>query len=66
MVCRITYFLLTISFLIHIFTKSGQNDQLVSSYKCYLQFDLKGQVGISGVEKDNHVETFPICKNWVS
>ena len=34
-----------------IVTKLGQNDQLVSGYKCYQQFDLKGHIGATGVEK---------------
>ena len=32
-------------------TKLGQNDQWVSGYKSYQQFDLKGYVGVTGVKK---------------
>ena len=32
-------------------TKLGQNDQWVSGYKSYQQFDLKGHVGVTGVKK---------------
>ena len=32
-------------------TKLGQNDQWVSGYKGYQQFDLKGHVGVTGVKK---------------
>ena len=31
-------------------TKLGQNDQLVSGYKSYALFDLKGHVGVTGVK----------------
>ena len=37
-------------------TKLGQNDQWVSNYKSYQQFDLKGHVGVTGVKKVNHVK----------
>ena len=32
-------------------TKLGQNDQWVTNYKSYQQFDLKGHVGVTGVKK---------------
>ena len=59
---RLTYFFLAISFffllticiffhmLDRISTKLGQNDQLVSGYKSYALFDLKGHVGVTGVK----------------
>ena len=54
------FFLLTICFfsrmLNWISTKLGQNDQWVSGYKSYQQFDLKGHVGVTGVKKVNHVK----------
>ena len=54
------FFLLTICFfsrmLNWISTKLGQNDQWVSGYKIYQQFDLKGHVGVTGVKKVNHVK----------
>ena len=34
----------------------NENDQLVSGYKSYQQFDLKGHVGVTGVKKVNHVK----------
>ena len=34
----------------------GQNDNWVSGYKGYQQFDLKGRVGVTGVKKVNHVK----------
>ena len=37
--------------LYRILTKLGQNDQWVSGYKSYQQFDLKGHVGVTGVKK---------------
>ena len=37
-------------------TKLGQNDQWVSGYKSYQQFDLKGHVGVTGVKKVNLVK----------
>ena len=37
-------------------TKLSQNDQWVSGYKSYQQFDLKGYVGVTGVKKVNHVK----------
>ena len=37
-------------------TKLGQNDQWVSGYKSYQQFDLKGHVGVTGVKKVNHMK----------
>ena len=62
---RLTYFFLAISFflllllticfffhmLYQILTKLGQNDQWVTNYKSYQQFDLKGHVGVTGVKK---------------
>ena len=39
-----------------IFMKLGQKHQLVSSYKSYQQFDLKGHVEVTGVKKVNHVK----------
>ena len=46
---------LTICFFFHtldlISTKLGQNDQWVSRYKSYQQFDLKCHVGVTGVKK---------------
>ena len=54
------FFLLTICFfsrmLNWISTKLGQNDQWVSGYKSYQQFDLKGHVGVTGVKKVNHMK----------
>ena len=48
------FFLLTICFFFHILdrisTKLGQNDQCVTNYKSYQQFDLKGHVGVTGVK----------------
>ena len=45
---------LTICFFFHmldrISTKLGQNDQWVNGYKSYQQFDLKGHVGVTGVQ----------------
>ena len=45
---------LTICFFFHklhrISTKLGQNHQWVKGYKSYQQFDLKGQVGVTGVK----------------
>ena len=45
---------LTICFFFHmldqISIKLGQNDQWVSGYKSYQQFDLKGHVGVTGVK----------------
>ena len=56
----LSFFLLTICFfsrmLNWISTKLGQNDQWVSGYKSYQQFDLKGHVGVTGVKKVNHVK----------
>ena len=53
-------FFLTICFFCHmlnaISTKLGQNDQWVSSYKSYQQFDLKGHAGVAGVKKVNYVK----------
>ena len=44
---------LTICFFFYklhrISTKLGQNHQWVKGYKSYQQFDLKGQVGVTGV-----------------
>ena len=37
-------------------TKLAQNDQWVSGYKSYQQFDLKGHVGVIEVKKVNHVK----------
>ena len=37
--------------LYQILTKLGQNDQWVTNYKSYQQFDLKGHVGVTGVKK---------------
>ena len=34
-----------------ILTELGQNNQWVSGYKSYQQFDLKGHVGVTGVKK---------------
>ena len=34
-----------------ILTKLGQNDQWVSGYKSYQQFDLKGHVGVTGSKR---------------
>ena len=39
-----------------IFTTLDQNDQWISGYKMYQQFDLKGHVEITGVKKVNHVK----------
>ena len=46
-----------------ILTKLGQNDQWVSGYKSYQQFDLKGHVGVTGVKKVIFTEnaTPPTC-----
>ena len=61
------FFLLTICFFFHmlhaILTKLGQNDQWVSGYKSYQQFDLKGHVGVTGVKKVIFTEnaTPPTC-----
>ena len=56
----LSFFLLTICFfsrmLNWISTKLSQNDQWVSGYKSYQQFDLKGHVGVTGVKKVNHVK----------
>ena len=45
---------LTICFFFYklhrISTKLGQNHQWVKSYKSYQQFDLKGQIGVTGVK----------------
>ena len=45
---------LTICFFFYklhrISTKLGQNHQWVKGYKSYQQFDLKGQVGVTGVK----------------
>ena len=50
---------LTICFFFYklhrISTKLGQNYQWVKGYKSYQQFDLKGQVGVTGVK---NVQTF--------
>ena len=40
-----------------ILTKLGQNDQWVSGYKSYQQFDLKGHVGVTGVKKVKNSKT---------
>ena len=59
--------LLTICFFFHmlyqILTKLGQNDQWVTNYKSYQQFDLKGHVGVTGVKKVIFTEnaTPPTC-----
>ena len=37
--------------LYRILTKLGQNDQWLTNYKSYQQFDLKGHVGVTGVKK---------------
>ena len=76
---RLTYFFLAISFflllllllticfffhmLYQILTKLGQNDQWVTNYKSYQQFDLKGHVGVTGVKKVIFTEnaTPPTC-----
>ena len=42
--------------LYRILTKLGQNDQWVTNYKTYQQFDLKGHVGVTGIKKVNHVK----------
>ena len=48
---------LTICFFFYklhrISTKLGQNHQWVNGYKSYQQFDLKGQVGVTGVKNVN-------------
>ena len=45
---------LTICFFFHMLypmsTKLGQNDHWVSPYKSYQQFDLKGQIRVTGVK----------------
>ena len=38
--------------------KLGQNNQWVSGYKSYQQFDLKGHVEVTGVKKVNHVKKY--------
>ena len=52
--CDFFLLLLTICIFFHmldrISTKLGQNDQLVSGYKSYALFDLKGHVGVTGVK----------------
>ena len=45
-------------------TKLGQNDQWVSGYKRYQQFDLKGHVGVTGVKKVNHVKKYKNCSDF--
>ena len=56
----LSFFFLTICFFSHmldwISTKLSHNDQWVSGYKSYQQFDLKGHVGVTGVKKVNHVK----------
>ena len=49
--------------LYQISTKLGQNDQWVTNYKSYQQFDLKGHVGVTGVKKVIFTEnaTPPTC-----
>ena len=42
--------------LYQILTKLGQNDQWVSGYKSYQQFDLKGHVRVTDVKEVNHVK----------
>ena len=52
------------SYMLHwILMKLGQNDQWVSGYKYYQQFDLKGHVGVTGVKKVFFMEnaTPPTC-----
>ena len=39
-----------------IFTTLDQNDQWISGYKMYQQFDLIGHVEVTGVKKVNHVK----------
>ena len=39
-----------------ILTKLGQNDQWISGYKMYQQFDLKGHVGVKGNKNVNNVK----------
>ena len=39
-----------------ILTKLSENDQWVSGYKSYQQFDLKGHVGVTEVKQVNHVK----------
>ena len=60
LVLVLSFFFLTICFFFHmlywISTKLGQNDQWVSGYKNYQQFDLKGHLGVTGVKKVNHVK----------
>ena len=61
---------LTICFFFYklhrISTKLGQNHQWVKGYKSYQQFDLKGQVGVTGVKNVKKIvftenATFPTC-----
>ena len=63
----LSFFFLTICFFSHmlhwISTKLSQDDQWVSGYKIYQQFDLKGHVGVTGVKKVNHVKNMKTAPN---